>query len=154
MKRIFWILLIALALALPGCSSCEKMTGPVAPVAKPAKKAPVATPAPKAKTEAKTPAKTDKTVAEIKNPQEKIKKIVPEIAKSFQSPGFKEELQEAVKSKDLRKFSTMLYSTLTDACEKQGLNFEQCIKLVNEHRDDPEVQKMVKELQESLQLPH
>ena len=152
MKALPWILMIILLIALPGCSGCNKPADQPMNTIAPVKQAPVAPPrammppAPPAKLEA-PPAPT---TAEAKDAKEKIKKIMPKIAEAFSSPEFKEKLRQSAQSQDFKQFTQVMYGVLQDACKEQGLAFEDCMKMMNANKEDPEVKEMVMKLKESF----
>ena len=139
---------------MPGCSGCEKkeqqadvkkiekLKKPVAKVktTKPIKKKkPV-------KKEASTPADPQTLV---KNKQ-KVLRIVPEVVKVFQSDNFRVRLQEAAKTKNFRGFIQVMQSAMTDACKKEGLEFEECMKMMNEFKDDQEVKNSLAKFRDAV----
>jgi hypothetical protein len=160
---MYWILRTAIAamiigsFALAGCSGCNKPEPtPAAPAVEktkagePFKNFKFAKPKEGEKkavkkdklSESPTPATTDA------NPESRKKamKLVPQIAESLKSPAFKGKIQQAAQSKDFKQVIQVLKDTMNDACEKQGMDFEECMKLMNEYKDDEEFKKMMKDL--------
>ena len=136
------------------CSGCEKQK----PASKPPKSkfskgASFSKTTPKVKTPAPaTKADTAKSKIPPKEAKEKILRIMPEVADIFKSDKFKERLQEASRSKDIRGFLSSMKDALSSACEKEGLDFESCMKLINDHKDDKEVRESIAKWRDKLNL--
>lgn len=154
MKRILIVLALICALALPGCSGCEKKEpkpaiSKIEKQTKPIAKVKTIKPKPKKKPVKKaTPTPSDPQTAS-KNKQ-RVLRIVPEVVKVFQSDEFRKRLQESAKTKDFRGFIQVLQSAMTDACKKEGLEFEQCMKMMNEFKDDQEVKNSLAKFRDAV----
>ncbi len=138
MNKLLLILMLAMVLILPGCSGCDK-AAKKAETQNAEKKAfapkPVAEPQkekkledfPEPKKEEKPSALADMTEEESK---EKVLAIMPDVVQSFNSGDFKEKLQNAAKSKDFKQLTQVMQDVINDACSKNGLSFEDCVKLM------------------------
>ena len=151
MKTLPWIVLLVILIALPGCSSCGQKEQPQTSVthSMPAKEKQ----SPPSEMMEKKDEQEQPAVPAVKGGgKEKVLKIMPEIANTFQSPQFKQRLQEAAKSKDFKKLIDVMKEVMEEACSKEGLNFEECMKLMNEHKDDKDVKAVVEKWKDTMKL--
>lgn len=149
-RMIFLAVLLISLCSFYGCSGCEKEAKTSKPTVSKFSKTPAKVKSTPNAAKSSTPTAPAKTTSASKEDREKILRIMPEVANIFQSPEFKTRLEEASKNKDIRGFLTSMQEALTTACQKEGLDFESCMKLLNENKDDKEVQDAIAKWRDNI----